>query len=636
MKHFQHPALKQSYANRIVIADLNATAVTSKVYTTIQAAIDYAVTQTPSATSPWLVVIKPGIYTEKVTCSAYVDMVGEGRVTITSTETTCTLIPASNTRLMNLTITNTGDGGAVVKNAAAVTGLLYDHVDMVGSGTCVDGLYGISGTIDGIFQHCLLESPFDAAYLSAATKLQFFDCRFYGYQVADDNRASACLILACAGTIEFENCLFEADIMTAATNKAYGLGVLTANGQTVRVTNSRFRLSGVNNNSGNYGVSAEAASGTTANVFLRNCHIKSTKTGVANTNRAVSVTGASCAVTMVGGSTLVSGGATVYDALQSAGTLTMQGVQTGGSYSGTITYSGELASNAFRSGVTNAAPFLIASTSVCTNLNADMVDGQHASSFAASAHDLTGTAHTDSGLTSGQVLQATASTAFSWLGLAHTSLTTVGANDHHNQIHNLAGTDHTASGLVAGQVLRASASTAAAFAVLTVPDLPSGSPYFLTPPWGLLAGANVMSTVAMGYWSPVRAPIDGVVTKLGCAVLSTTGATIMMAINADAGGIPGVNLGATASTNAIANQFNEYALLANVNVTHDAWYWLGVMCNTTAAGTLTGYGQNAVWCLGGTYAMKRVANAAGWGSWDGTAATTPTAANGPGVVGIMV
>ena len=60
--------------------------------------------------------------------------------------------------------------------------------------------------------------------------------------------------------------------------------------------------------------------------------------------------------------------------------------------------------------------------------------------------------------------------------IAHSSLTSVGANDHHAQAHVLAtntalGADHTISGATAGHVLRASSATAAAFAQLAHTDL---------------------------------------------------------------------------------------------------------------------------------------------------------------------
>ncbi len=60
--------------------------------------------------------------------------------------------------------------------------------------------------------------------------------------------------------------------------------------------------------------------------------------------------------------------------------------------------------------------------------------------------------------------------------VAHSDLTGIGADDHHNQSHILAtnvalGADHTISGAAAGQVLRASSATAANFQALDHADL---------------------------------------------------------------------------------------------------------------------------------------------------------------------
>ncbi|MCS7243014.1 hypothetical protein [Candidatus Caldatribacterium sp.] len=49
--------------------------------------------------------------------------------------------------------------------------------------------------------------------------------------------------------------------------------------------------------------------------------------------------------------------------------------------------SGDLVARVFRSTVTSSAPLIVASTILVTNLNADMVDGLHASSFASATHN---------------------------------------------------------------------------------------------------------------------------------------------------------------------------------------------------------------------------------------------------------
>lgn len=91
-------------------------------------------------------------------------------------------------------------------------------------------------------------------------------------------------------------------------------------------------------------------------------------------------------------------------------------------------------------------------------------------------HDLDGPWH------SGTLPWASLDTAGSSLAdlatRAHSALTGITANDHHNQSHVLAttsglGADHTVSGLTAGYVLRASGGTTAAFAAIQDADLPA-------------------------------------------------------------------------------------------------------------------------------------------------------------------
>ena len=45
-------------------------------YNTIQAAIDYCATQTPSPTSQWIVAVRPGVYTEELTFAPFVHVIG--------------------------------------------------------------------------------------------------------------------------------------------------------------------------------------------------------------------------------------------------------------------------------------------------------------------------------------------------------------------------------------------------------------------------------------------------------------------------------------------------------------------------------------------------------------------------------
>lgn len=61
----------------------------------------------------------------------------------------------------------------------------------------------------------------------------------------------------------------------------------------------------------------------------------------------------------------------------------------------------------------------------------------------AQVHGIASSDHTASGLTAGNVLQASASNAFSFAQLSHASLSSVSANQHHSQVHSISGSDHT-------------------------------------------------------------------------------------------------------------------------------------------------------------------------------------------------
>ena len=95
---------------------------------------------------------------------------------------------------------------------------------------------------------------------------------------------------------------------------------------------------------------------------------------------------------------------------------------------------------------------------------------------APSPHDLDSTHH--SGTLSWVKVSKTGSSLADLASRAHSSLTGIGANDHHAQSHVLAttsalGGDHSVSGLTAGYVLRASGATTAAFAAIQDADLPA-------------------------------------------------------------------------------------------------------------------------------------------------------------------
>jgi len=115
-------------------------------YTSIQAAINYAVTQTPSATNLWTVVISPGVYTEAITMSPYVNLIGGGtRGSVVIFQNAADVITlADHVEVQNLTVRTgtTGDIHTFIDGGVACTAKISD-VDLESTYTGVGGWGGL-------------------------------------------------------------------------------------------------------------------------------------------------------------------------------------------------------------------------------------------------------------------------------------------------------------------------------------------------------------------------------------------------------------------------------------------------------------------------------------------------------------
>jgi hypothetical protein len=95
-----------AYRNVVIVAKSGGD------YTSIQAALDSILDASPD--NPYLVWIAPGVYTERVTMKPYVDLEGAGqnvtKITFSGsgTNSTGTVVTASNAELRSLTVENTG------------------------------------------------------------------------------------------------------------------------------------------------------------------------------------------------------------------------------------------------------------------------------------------------------------------------------------------------------------------------------------------------------------------------------------------------------------------------------------------------------------------------------------------------
>ena len=112
----------------------------------IQAAINYAVTQTPSATNLWTVVISPGVYTEAITMSPYVNLIGGGtRGSVVIFQNAADVITlADHVEVQNLTVRTgtTGDIHTFIDGGVACTAKISD-VDLESTYTGVGGWGGL-------------------------------------------------------------------------------------------------------------------------------------------------------------------------------------------------------------------------------------------------------------------------------------------------------------------------------------------------------------------------------------------------------------------------------------------------------------------------------------------------------------
>ena len=352
-----HDVRYGQYATRSVIVDKNATAITGKVYTTIQAAINYAVTQTPSSASPWLVQIKPGIYAETVTCAQYVDLYGEGYVEIQPAAVgNYSVLLTSNITLTNITsrVLTTSILSAFTALAPAKTNVKMYHCHGIadaGTQTHGEGMYWGVG-VNGYFYDCIFEGQATGAWLytPASGTAEFYNCKFYAYDTADNSDYSRALwVTESTGQLLLYNCNIESAVSGTSTKISYGVYVdaIGGGGSTVKLYNCSIIASGLTGEVDAVYLIPPAEA--TAGIELHRCTVKATSTSSGDANGLYSLGAGTGTLTMVNGSILTSSSSgTPIDAKRTTGTITLKAVQTDGKYSGTITYDGELVTEDIR------------------------------------------------------------------------------------------------------------------------------------------------------------------------------------------------------------------------------------------------------------------------------------------------
>jgi len=159
-------------------------------YTSIQAAINYAVTQTPSATNLWTVVIMPGVYTEAITMSSYVSLMGVGtRSNVVIFQNAADVITlADHVEVQNLTVrVGTGDQLSAFKdNGVACTAKIIDvNLESLYVGTSAWTGFNITGAGNYTIDHCSynittgLGDDGGITINGAAATVRITNCDFY-------------------------------------------------------------------------------------------------------------------------------------------------------------------------------------------------------------------------------------------------------------------------------------------------------------------------------------------------------------------------------------------------------------------------------------------------------------------------
>lgn len=175
---------------------------------------------------------------------------------------------------------------------------------------------------------------------------------------------------------------------------------------------------------------------------------------------------------------------------------------------------------ALNGGTTNAVSGTSHSHSVDlshTDLSSVTADQHHNQ-----VHGITGADHTASGLTAGHVLRATGSTTFAFGQVQHADLGGVTANQHHDQVHNITGADHT----ITGSAFDLVGATATNTLGLVVPSANPG------------AAASVLRTNAAGALTLKTLTVQGNVDITTSGDL-TVGANILF-VDASVGNV-GIN-----------------------------------------------------------------------------------------------
>ena len=194
-------------------------------YTTIQAAIDYAVTQTPSATNLWTVEIYPGVYTEAISMASFVNLKGMGtKSSVVIYQSGANVVKlATNSQIQNLTV-RTGATGADLRcfydNGVACTTQIID-VNLESTETTGTGWTGL--------------------YVTGAGNYTLDRCYTYNTATAGGTGdQGVVLIEGVAATVNITNGNFHMEGAPGITSSKSILGVIAPAACTINSSGNRY------------------------------------------------------------------------------------------------------------------------------------------------------------------------------------------------------------------------------------------------------------------------------------------------------------------------------------------------------------------------------------------------------------
>ena len=240
----------EDYGSRVITAD----GLGNGDYTTIQAAINAAQSQTPATDSRWLVIIAPGEYAESLTLYDYIDIAGMGAgysSHLLSLSNQAAITNGAEVTISNLRIS--GENDPVIQTGASHTGVMRFENCVSDNDTDEVNLFQlVSGTVEIIDSQLISQGRI--FYITTGT-LKTYDSTF----IRDGGENEPPLEIAGAATVEAHRSSF----LNTGVGGGAAVKITTGTPTSVIFHHSLFRLA-----SGTYSI--DVTTGTPA-IYLAAC-----------------------------------------------------------------------------------------------------------------------------------------------------------------------------------------------------------------------------------------------------------------------------------------------------------------------------------------------------------------------------